>query len=229
MDDTQNMVARVQEKTKYLFETDIDIEKEKKYKPKIMENMNEEEIYKQTIHNFDDQLNATWKKTQLQLKKIKNMNQHFQRSNQAKYNIADKYEHRDNVMNESIASSHWTLDSQNGQSMPITSLKILHEESTQNGELLVDDTFNEDKESKNIINLAFKRLQYVTIDFSKLYTESRSPEVTVTHNHQSTISQPHHSSFSHQFISIYMHTLQYIQFQFHNEYHLNNTFPATPY
>ena len=149
--ETQNMVAKIQEKSKALFATNVTSLNNQIQKPvnKLENDVNKENVlmmdehdkklYDKCINNFDDQLNVTWNKTQRELKKLKNMSDHFKRTtqfNENKYNFNEiksnpKPKPKPIAVDESIASSHWTLDSQASQSLHVPTLKMVHEEHEQ--------------------------------------------------------------------------------------------------
>jgi len=117
-DNAQNLVARIQQKSKALFQYKSDIKPvptQKNKRPFITDN-GDKAMYDQTITNFDDQLNATWTKTRLQIDKIMKMNEHFKRSNQAKYNKSNQKESEYNQYPTPISLNEDTLNAEESKS-----------------------------------------------------------------------------------------------------------------
>jgi len=116
-DSVQSLVARMHEKSKALFQTDFKRstgsassplnahQNERNYgdhqnrgNRRNFQNRTDSEhddpdrkAHAVALTNFDDQLQTTWSKTQLRLKKIERMNAHFTRNNNESHQMMDKY------------------------------------------------------------------------------------------------------------------------------------------
>eukprot|EP01084_Bolivina_argentea_P099045 178028_1 len=179
-DNAHHLLSKIQQKSKALFATDMDMHRHTANEtPYVMNDDHKYDNKARTLAHIDEQLNATWTKTELQLNKIKKMNQHF------KQNALKS-------VSQSVASSHWTLDSQVAQSMHIPSLNTVKEASVthshdvhhsfftatsyngdeekrqtekrnRNGLQLYTQNTKERQDPKEVINLSFNRGIQVTV------------------------------------------------------------------
>eukprot|EP01084_Bolivina_argentea_P211465 359727_1 len=128
---TQNLVSKIKQKSKALFETDIDYKNNmknniQKQHKNIAPYITDDNEYDKTIKNFDDELNKTWNRTQLRLKKIKSMNEHFKKRNNYNNKIS---------VTQSITSSHWTIDSTHYENINNTQIPTVYENKMTNAEI----------------------------------------------------------------------------------------------
>ena len=113
-DNVQSLVARIHEKSKALFQTDIEYTEKSKPTQSTLRTVkvtkskptnHDQIVHDNAMTNFDDQPQTTWSKTQLRLKKIERMNAHFQRNNVESHELKEKYERTSQPLMVSVGKS----------------------------------------------------------------------------------------------------------------------------
>ena len=183
----QSLVNKIRERSKCLFDA-ANCGFKTKHAQKDNERVRAHIVGKSSNLNFDDRLNSSWRRTEFQINKIKKMNEHFQ----------SKYDGK--MMNDSIASSHWTLDSQLQTThllpqLQVSALDVVNEQSIKSSHSFhTVDSYKSGsaiggakakKEDENVINFSFNdrgiqvRVPSVCSECNKRMTSSDIKVITL--------------------------------------------------